>query len=356
MDYCCEVDCGNVGSEPFGGPRLCDLTSDTILREDFCPMYYWGSGDCEALKSHVKFNHTRPAPTLELGDPSKPALFFIHGFPDTAALWVNQFEYFCAPPQGKYFCIAPTWMNFHPDFPDAPPRDLFHDVQLDRMYATAKEMGLQDITLVTYDFGAILGYRFTYKYAYIVKKIVSFEQGMPLVRSLKRRGGDAEIPLLPQYQQACIHAFRTNNFAYLQPFKDWLMSILWRGHDPKFFQARTAWPYNSAVLNGTNEEWNERFVPDIPLSKWKFRYVPDFPNDKPVLFLYGKCEEGSGCDRCQLGKKCIPRKMLWHDKAFENWVNERPGSQAVPVDGAGHWPMTVGSVFVNKQMATYFES
>merc|ERR1719499_1857906 len=78
LDYCCEVDCGKVGSEPFGGPRLCDLTSDTILREDFCPMYYWGSGDCEALKSHVKFNHTRPAPTLELGDPSKPALFFIH--------------------------------------------------------------------------------------------------------------------------------------------------------------------------------------------------------------------------------------------------------------------------------------
>merc|ERR1719461_1619788 len=23
MDHCCEVDCGTVGSEPFGGPRLC---------------------------------------------------------------------------------------------------------------------------------------------------------------------------------------------------------------------------------------------------------------------------------------------------------------------------------------------
>lgn len=26
LDYCCEVDCGHGGSEPFGGPRLCDLT------------------------------------------------------------------------------------------------------------------------------------------------------------------------------------------------------------------------------------------------------------------------------------------------------------------------------------------
>merc|ERR1719245_1725111 len=26
MDYCCETDCGIPGTEPNGGPRLCDLT------------------------------------------------------------------------------------------------------------------------------------------------------------------------------------------------------------------------------------------------------------------------------------------------------------------------------------------
>jgi pimeloyl-ACP methyl ester carboxylesterase len=331
---------------------------DTILSEDFCPMYYWGSADCNALKKLVRFNHTRPAPTLELGDPSKPPMFFFHGWPDTAALWVNQFEYFCAPPNGKYFCVAPTWMNFHPDLPDAPTKDLFLDVQVARMYATAQEMGLTGITLVIFDFGAALGYQFAYKHPEAVKTVVAFDIGLDLVSppgSKHRMFGDAQIPFLPQYQQANIESFRTNSFAPMQPFKDMLMKALWRGHDPKFFTARTGWPYNDIVRNATGEEMSERLAPNVPFKDWQFHEIPSFPDDKPLLFLYGKCDDGSGCDNCPLGRECRPRPMQFHSASFEKWVNSRVGSEVVAVDGAGHWMMTQQSASVNAKLAAWLD-
>ena len=44
-----------------------------------------GYPSCEAVRSKVVSNMSRTLPTLELGDPSKKGLFFIHGWPDNAA-------------------------------------------------------------------------------------------------------------------------------------------------------------------------------------------------------------------------------------------------------------------------------
>jgi pimeloyl-ACP methyl ester carboxylesterase len=333
---------------------------DTILNEDFCSMYYWGSGDCDALKKQVRFNHSRPAPTLELGDPNKPAMLFFHGWPDNAALWVNQFEYFCAPPNGLFFCVAPTWINFHPDLPDAPKKDLFIDVQLARMYATAKEIGLTDITLVIFDWGATLGYQFAYKHPEAVKAVVVFDIGLVRVNppgSKHRAGGDAQIPKLPQYQQANIEAYRTNSIAPMQPMKDKLMMGVWRGHTSKGFTARTGWPYNDIVRNATGEEMSERLAPTVPFKDWEFDQIPSFPHGKPLLFLYGKCVDGSGCSKCPLGTKCIPRPPdeQFHTASFEKWVNSRAGSEVVAVDGAGHYMMAHQSANVNAKLGVWLD-
>ena len=72
------------------------VVADTLLTSYFCQNYYQsGRGDCEALRARVVANHSRSVPTLELGDPTMPALVFIHGWPDSSALWANQFESFC---------------------------------------------------------------------------------------------------------------------------------------------------------------------------------------------------------------------------------------------------------------------
>ena len=64
---------------------------DTLLDEYFCQLYYpkdataQGLPPCIAVRAAVVSNKTRPLPTLELGDPAKPAMFFVHGWPDSAA-------------------------------------------------------------------------------------------------------------------------------------------------------------------------------------------------------------------------------------------------------------------------------
>merc|ERR1712216_101657 len=128
-------------------------TKDVILEEDFCQVYYSGPGDCAALASSVVANHSRTLPTLELGDPSQPAMFFLHGWPDDAALWANQFEAFCGP-TGGFFCVAPTWWNYHPQFPTLKASELLWVKQIDAFKAVVDEMGLRNITLVGHDFGA----------------------------------------------------------------------------------------------------------------------------------------------------------------------------------------------------------
>eukprot|EP00966_Prymnesium_polylepis_P167491 3872266-Prymnesium_polylepis.1 len=113
---------------------------DSLLSDYFCQKYYHGQNDCAALRSRVVANHTRTVPTLELGDRRKPAMVFLHGWPDSSALWANQFEYFCDG-GGKYYCVAPSWLDFHPDVPPAPASSLFWDEQVDAFHTVlAKEM------------------------------------------------------------------------------------------------------------------------------------------------------------------------------------------------------------------------
>merc|ERR1719433_688968 len=60
LDYCCEVDCGKVGSEPFGGPRLCDSSEATTqapqqkVTTSEPSSYYWRDGKDEDLAVWVK--------------------------------------------------------------------------------------------------------------------------------------------------------------------------------------------------------------------------------------------------------------------------------------------------------------
>lgn len=329
---------------------------DTLLDNDFCKIYYRGSGDCEQLRRLVRANHSRSLPTLELGDPSKPPMLFFHGWPDTGALWANQFEYFCAPPHGKYFCVAATITNFHPDLPNAPEDELFVDIEVGKWYSVVQEMGLKDLTLVMFDWGASLGYKFTYKHPEVVKNVVALDIGNnPVTPPGSKTGafGDAQIPWLPVYQQANIWAYRTGNFSIIEPFEWGFIATLWRNVKPKFFQTRIGWPYNCMVLNGTGQVMTERFAPGVPLSQWEFEDTPTFPSGKPLMFLYGKCDDPTGSPGFP---PCEPRDTgAFFSEAFAAWVTARPHGALVAVPGAGHWMAFEQPTFVNTQIAAWLD-
>ena len=132
-----------VASRAFGGPIVASLRGL----------------DCEAVQASVRSEvRGDGTPTLELGDPAeRPVLLFFHGWPDTSALWANQFAAFCGE-DGEYACVAPSMMDYHPDV--APAEDasrLSWPTQADVLHEVVLDLGLEDVTLVMHDFGSIVG-------------------------------------------------------------------------------------------------------------------------------------------------------------------------------------------------------
>jgi pimeloyl-ACP methyl ester carboxylesterase len=186
---------------------------DSLVSKELCASrgYYTNGGDCSAVQAAVAANHSTPLPILTLGDPRKPPMFFIHGWPDSAALWVNHFESFCLGPSAEFFCAAVrrhmvcspyllrerrgkletnpsalllrcmqlTWTNHHPDLPEVTdPAELWPDRVLDKIEATAQSLGLvNNITLVIHDWGSMFGYQLAAKRPEWIARIVSFDIG-----------------------------------------------------------------------------------------------------------------------------------------------------------------------------------
>ena len=133
----------------------------TILNEEFCQVYYALDDDnCEVLRDSIRSEiRGQGTPTLELGDPSeKPVMLLIHGWPDTYALWANQFAHFCGD-GGEYACVAPSLMDYNPDVAPADESKLLWPLQADMIHEVVTELGLKDITLVIHDFGSVIGSR-----------------------------------------------------------------------------------------------------------------------------------------------------------------------------------------------------
>jgi len=46
------------------------------------------------------------------GDPGRPVLMFLHGFPEAAFVWDELLEYFARPEHGGYRCVAPNLRGY----------------------------------------------------------------------------------------------------------------------------------------------------------------------------------------------------------------------------------------------------
>jgi len=238
---------------------------DSLLAEA-CRSYYTGDS-CASVVAQIRSNLTRVLPTLEAGDPSSPPLLFIHGWPDSAAEWIHQLEHFCLPPTGRFFCVAPTLFNFHPDVPSAPDSDLFFDVQVKKIGTLVQEMGLQNITLVIHDWGSLFGYMLSYKHPDLIQRIISFDIGDICKGCAVNR----------TYQLENIRAYRTQNSSISQA-----SAAYWEAPCPSCAVWRAGWPY---VALYTDQNWTHRFAPEVPHDQWKFSSSPDLPV-RPMLFFW----------------------------------------------------------------------
>ena len=105
------------------------------------------------------------------GDPAAPMLFFMHGWPDDASLWRNQF----AALSEQFYCVAVTMPNFGDGRVKAGGYDFPQLVE--GLAATLRhhQRNGQPVTLVTHDWGAYLGYMLQRAYPQLVRRMVDAE-------------------------------------------------------------------------------------------------------------------------------------------------------------------------------------
>jgi pimeloyl-ACP methyl ester carboxylesterase len=239
---------------------------DTILERDFCQKYWAGDQEkCAAVKAKIVANHSRPLPTLELGDPAQPAMFFLHGWPDNGAEWANLFGAFGE----DYFCVATTMTNFHPDLPMVTDRSqLAFGSEVDKMAAVAKELGLKNITLVAHDWGSAFGYIFAFKYPELISRVVQFDIG-----------GKQPMPTptwVYDYQHVIIKSWDTKSDVMLKPFASGVPN-------PAALKWQIGWPY-VAVWNDGNDTttWKHEAFPEVDPKSWTWYSTPG-PIPQPLL-------------------------------------------------------------------------
>jgi len=286
---------------------------DTLLEEYFCQLYYphdhasQGLPACEDVKAAVVSKTDGPLPTLELGDPSRRGLFFLHGWPDSAAEWATQFGGLCFGPTAEYYCVAVTWQNFHPDLPLFPEADLSFVKTIELVKASVEAANLRDPTFVIHDWGAFIGYQFMARYPQLFKRTIAFDIGT---------GGNAS----KAYQAVNAQAYHERDTPLTQSIADGA-SVPCR----ECARWETAWPY-------------VRDLADAGLE------VKSVPGDKPLLFLFGN-ETADGNNR----------ESFFFDESWVAFVKSTPDGKVV-VSRGDHWFLHQHPQFVNAAMSDWLSS
>lgn len=321
------------------------------LQDEFCQVYYTGSGDCESLRSQIKNDNSLAVPTITLGDPSLPPMLFFHGWPDTYAMYINQFERFCLPPHGQFYCIAPTWYDFVSASTPTPTHLLNAESQIAAWHSVVLSLGLTNITLVMHDFGAAYGYQYIYRYTNELLRVVILDIGTgvclkggcggyrgphlssvipPYTSPVTREPG-----LLLQYQQINACASLLGNDTAIREGAVHL-------HPPclncESLTAGTGWPY----YHLTNATWPQ--FTDVPQDKWKFSQTPDIPARLSLLFLYGS------------GTQTVPRSFCFFGQDYWQYLGSRENAAMAAVEGSEHWFPSEAGPAVNQLMSEWLFS
>ncbi len=115
------------------------------------------------------------------GDPSRPALVFLHGFPEAAFVWDGLLEHFARPDNGGYFCIAPNLRGFEQS--SAPPESAAyrakHLVQDIAALVAQVAPGGQLEALVAHDWGGAVAWSVAATMPQLMKKLVIINSPHP---------------------------------------------------------------------------------------------------------------------------------------------------------------------------------
>jgi pimeloyl-ACP methyl ester carboxylesterase len=327
----------------------------STVKWDMCQTYYQGKdvAKCVDIASRIVSNSSVPSPVLMFGNSSKPPMVFIHGWPQTPAIWVNQFEHFCDGEDASYYCVALSWMNFEPDLPWVSNKTLLTwQGQRNRWHETMTQLGLSNITLVLYEWAAQVGYQGAYEWADMLHALIAMTStpgalmsSFPVNYSASLKGAESmsmseKLATKLPYQQ--VNILTSNgigspaNHSLLQDMFRAFSSGDYRAFSPLVsMQPRIGWMYEALISQDVRGEGFTTFADwfDNKVEQgWKFQLAPDLPKDVPVLYLYGECARATGCPLCTESQECVKSEQ---DQGWLQAVkNHTPDSRTASIQSA----------------------
>ncbi|MCJ8158912.1 alpha/beta fold hydrolase [Sphingomonas sp. LaA6.9] len=111
------------------------------------------------------------------GDPANPAIFFLHGFPESHRTWRHQMPALA----GDYFVVAPDQRGFARSSKPADMSDYAPDNTVADLIALADALGVGQFTLVGHDWGGAIAWMAALKHPERVARLVIVNAPHPLI-------------------------------------------------------------------------------------------------------------------------------------------------------------------------------
>jgi haloalkane dehalogenase len=222
----------------------------------------------------------------EAGDPAAPAVLLVHGYPESSYMWRHAME---ALAVAGWRAVAPDLAGYGDSEPPEEPGTWEHHVEALERFRS--ELGLDDVVLVTHDWGVMIGLRWACDNPGAARALVISDggffadrrwhdfantlrtegEGERLVEGFTREGVEALMGQLSsgmgpdavaeywkgfadaRRRRGHLELYRSGDFSKLEPYEGCLAGlgvptlVLW-GADDRFSSARMA----------------DRFVDEIP--------------------------------------------------------------------------------------------
>lgn len=273
------------------------------------------------LKNGVKLHYA------SLGDPNKPLLLMLHGFPEFWFAWAEVMPHFAQ----DYFVVAPDQRGYNlsskPEgVSEYKPKHLVEDViQLIEFFQK------KDVVLVAHDWGGALAWNIGIAYAHLVKKLVILNAPHPYLFA-KALSENLEQQESSQYmnwlrQKGSEDALTKDNFALLENMLTQFGTSHWFTQEVRALYHQ-AWSQQHAVKSAVH--WY-RASPLYPPSSTdpgasKLIFDPqDFVVQVPTLVLWGDADTALRPVLLEGLERFMPKGQIKHIPGASHWlIHEKP--------------------------------
>ena len=284
-------------------------------------------------------------PTLLASSPEAPArdtLVFLHGWPDSPALWDSQTN---ALAREGYRCVSIPLPGYPPDDARAGATaagrmNLNFDAAVEDVASTMRATTTPPATVIAHDWGCVVTYRLQRKHPELVRRVAVLDVGND-VDGLTRR----ERAWIVAYQAWLIAAHQAGGAV-----GDWMTTTFARAAGApgvggrgeggrRTVSAALNWPYAAFWRErlrgggGGGEDEEKTSADERRIGDASSRRVPSCA----TLYMYG-----------------TDKPARFHGDRWLKDVRENPaGGKVVAVEGAGHWFLVTHASATNEALSTW---